>query len=208
MKKIFAVISILLASVYSFAQELTFRSVCDGLAKNRTTKGEFIQEKTIGKTGRVLKSKGKFIFCREGILWSTEKPFPSTLVVGQDYMVRVSSDGTRKTMDAKDNDVFKSISSSMMGVFSNDVAILENEFDVVFTTDENNVWTAVLEPKDSTAAIFMKQLILKGRSSGGHSEMDSVELNEAKGNKVLYAFMNQSHPEELGKDEKSYFLER
>ena len=207
MKKIFAVISILLASVYSFAQELTFRSVCDGLAKNRTTKGEFIQEKTIGKTGRVLKSKGKFIFCREGILWSTEKPFPSTLVVGQDYMVRVSSDGTRKTMDAKDNDVFKSISSSMMGVFSNDVAI-ENEFDVVFTTDENNVWTAVLEPKDSTAAIFMKQLILKGRSSDGHSEMDSVELNEAKGNKVLYAFMNQSHPEELGKDEKSYFLER
>ena len=195
MKKIFAVISILLASVYSFAQELTFRSVCDGLAKNRTTKGEFIQEKTIGKTGRVLKSKGKFIFCREGILWSTEKPFPSTLVVGQDYMVRVSS-------------VFKSISSSMMGVFSNDVAILENEFDVVFTTDENNVWTAVLEPKDSTAAIFMKQLILKGRSSDGHSEMDSVELNEAKGNKVLYAFMNQSHPEELGKDEKSYFLER
>ena len=111
-------------------------------------------------------------------------------------------------MDAKDNDVFKSISSSMMGVFSNDVAILENEFDVVFTTDENNVWTAVLEPKDSTAAIFMKQLILKGRSSDGHSEMDSVELNEAKGNKVLYAFMNQSHPEELGKDEKSYFLER
>ena len=101
MKKIFAVISILLASVYSFAQELTFRSVCDGLAKNRTTKGEFIQEKTIGKTGRVLKSKGKFIFCREGILWSTEKPFPSTLVVCQDYMVRVSSDGTRKTLESQ-----------------------------------------------------------------------------------------------------------
>lgn len=208
MKSFLVLAAVFLASLSSFAQEITLESVCSEMAANRNTKGAFLQEKTIGKTGRVLKSRGRFIFCPEGILWATEKPFPSTLVVGQDYMVQISSDGTRRTMDAKDNEVFKSISSSMMGVFSNDVSKLVKEFDVVFTADENNEWTAVLEPKDSTAVIFMKRLVLKGRSNGCTSEMDSIELNEAKGNKVQYVFMNQSHPEELETDEKTYFTER
>ena len=51
----------------------------------------------------------------------------------------------------------------------------------------------------------MNSIVLNGNSSSAKTEIISVELTEAKGNKVLYKFINQTHPEELTEDEKTFF---
>lgn len=209
MKKLSAFMAFLIVSLFAslYAQNLTIESVCSELSKNKITKGDFIQEKTIGKNGRTLKSSGKFIFAPDGIVWATERPFPSTLVLGKDYMIQISSDGTKKVMDASGNEAFKSVSSTLLAVFSNDVSKLNESFKVVFTSDSGN-WSVVLEPKDKTVAAIMTGISLSGKSSSGNSEISTVELNESKGNKVSYTFLNQSHPKELSSDEKALFNNR
>lgn len=208
MKKIMAFTAVLFAALYTFAQSLSIESVCADLSRNRITKGDFVQEKTLSKTGKTLRSNGKFIFSTEGIVWSTEKPFPSTLVLGEDYMVQIGADGSRKVTDAKGNDAFKSVSSTLLALFSNDVSKLGQNFRLVFSAGADNTWTVSLEPKDKTVASVMSSIVLNGKSSSVSSEISEIILNEAKGGAVLYRFMNQSHPKELTTDEKACFNNR
>lgn len=207
MKKIMVLVAVVFASTFSFAQKLSIESLCEDLSKNEITKGSFIQEKTVGKNGRIIKSFGKFIFAPEGIVWGTKKPFVSTLVLGEDYMIQISSDGTRKVMDTSGNETFKSVSSTLLAVFSNDVSKIQESFTVDFKSDSDE-WWVILEPKDRTVASFMTSIALSGKSSSGKSEVSTVELNEAKGNKVSYTFFNQSYPKELNSDEKALFNNR
>ena len=204
MKKVSAFFALLFFTFLTFAQNISMESICAELSKNKITKGNFIQEKTITKTGNVLKSSGNFIFSESGILWATEKPFPSTMILGKDFMIQVSADGTKKIMNAGGNEVFKNISSTLLAVFSNNVPALNDKFNIEFNTQKEN-WTVILKPKDSTVAAFMNSIVLNGNSSSAKTEIISVELTEAKGNKVLYKFINQTHPEELTEDEKTFF---
>ncbi|MCI5829701.1 MAG: outer membrane lipoprotein carrier protein LolA [Treponema sp.] len=204
MKKVSAFFALLFFTFLTFAQNISMESICAELSKNKITKGNFIQEKTITKTGKVLKSSGNFIFSESGILWATEKPFPSTMILGKDFMIQVSADGTKKIMNAGGNEVFKNISSTLLAVFSNNVPALNDKFNIEFNTQKEN-WTVILKPKDSTVAAFMNSIVLNGNSSSAKTEIISVELTEAKGNKVLYKFINQTHPEELTEDEKTFF---
>nr|WP_318710511.1 outer membrane lipoprotein carrier protein LolA [uncultured Treponema sp.] len=204
MKKIIVFAAVFFASILSFSQNLSIESVCADLSKNKITRGNFGQEKTIGKNGRVIKSFGEFIFAPEGIVWNTKKPFSSTLILGEDYMIQMSSDGTKNVMDAKGNEVFKSISSTLLAVFSNHVSKLHENFNVVFRADSDK-WWVTLEPKDSTVASIMAGISLSGKSNSENTEISTVELNEAKGSKVSYTFFDQSYPKELKSDEKILF---
>ena len=204
MKKVSAFFVILFLTFLTFAQNISMESICAELSKNKITKGNFIQEKTITKTGKVLKSSGNFIFSESGILWATEKPFPSTMILGKDFMIQVSADRTTRIMNAGGNGVFKNISSTLLAVFSNNVPALNDKFNIEFNTQKEN-WTVILKPKDSTVASFMNSIVLNGNSTSAKTEIISVELTEAKGNKVLYKFINQTHPEELTEDEKTFF---
>ena len=204
MKKVSAFFVILFLTFLTFAQNISMESICAELSKNKITKGNFIQKKTITKTGKVLKSSGNFIFSESGILWATEKPFPSTMILGKDFMIQVSADRTKKIMNAGGNGVFKNISSTLLAVFSNNVPALNDKFNIEFNTQKEN-WTVILKPKDSTVASFMNSIVLNGNSTSAKTEIISVELTEAKGNKVLYKFINQTHPEELTEDEKTFF---
>ena len=204
MKKVSAFFALLFFTFLTFAQNISMESICAELSKNKITKGNFIQEKTITKTGKVLKSSGNFIFSESGILWATEKPFPSTMILGKDVMIQVPADGTKKIMNAGGNEVFKNISSTLLAVFSNNVPALNDKFNIEFNTQKEN-WTVILKPKDSTVAAFMNSIVLNGNSSSAKTEIISVELTEAKGNKVLYKFINQTHPKELTEDEKTFF---
>ena len=188
MKKVSAFFALLFFTFLTFAQNISMESICAELSKNKITKGNFIQEKTITKTGKVLKSSGNFIFSESGILWATEKPFPSTMILGKDFMIQVSADGTKKIMNAGGNEVFKNISSTLLAVFSNNVPALNDKFNIEFNTQKEN-WTVILKPKDSTVAAFMNSIVLNGNSSSAKTEIISVELTEAKGNKVLYKFI-------------------
>ena len=203
MKKILIISLLLFISPLLFSQ--TLESVCESLSSHPNTSGDFIQTKTLQTNGRKLKSTGKYIICPQGILWRTEKPVPSSLILTKDTMVQISANGNKSVMSGKDNQIFSNISETLSSVFSGDAAGLKKSFKCDFKVKENGDWTLTLTPKDSTIASVMNTLELSGTTKP-QTAMTSLLMSEASGNSITYEFINQKYPEELSADEKQTFV--
>jgi len=210
MKKLISIIAALFVCSAAFCQNITLEKVCNQLAKNSITKGDFQQIKTMqsAKGKRELKSNGEFILCLDGIMWKTLKPFPSTMVVGVDYVVQIAANGTKTVKDTSENQTFSNVAATVVAVFGNDYAQIQKNFTTTFTTEGSNGWTAVLVPKDKTISSVMSSITLKGTYSGTSATLDSIIMSEGSENTTTYIVSNQKYPKELTKDEKSYFLSK
>ena len=209
MKKIIILFFILFFTSILFSQSL--ESICSSLAEHPNTTGDFVQTKTILTNGRKLKSNGKFILSTLGILWQTEKPFPSSLILTEDSMIQIAANGNKSVMDGKDNQIFANISDTLRSVFNGDAEKLQKNFKCDFSYDGKEDWKVELTPKDSTIAAVMSTLILSGKYTGRGSQaaeasLNSLELIEASGNTIIYEFTNQKYPKELSEDEKQIFV--
>ncbi|MCQ2590543.1 MAG: outer membrane lipoprotein carrier protein LolA [Treponema sp.] len=210
MKKLISIFAALLVASAAFCQSVTFEKVCNQLGKNSITKGDFQQIKTMNsaKGKRELKSNGEFILCLNGIMWKTLKPFPSTMVVGVDYVIQIAANGTKSVKDTSENQTFSNVAATVVAVFSNDYAQIQKNFTVKFTTEGKDGWSAVLVPKDKTIASVMSSITLKGTYSANSATLDSIIMSEGADNTTTYIFTNQKYPKELTADEKSYFLSK
>lgn len=196
-------------SVFLFSQSnpVTLDTVCASLSANANTTGDFTQTKTILTNGRKLKSSGQYIICPQGILWKTEKPLPSSLILTKDTMVQISANGKKSVMSGKDNQTFSSISETLSSVFSGNVEALRKNFICDFNMTSAGNWALNLQPKDSTISAVMKTLLLSGTiSEKGKAELKSLIMTEASDNTITYDFTNQQYPEELSADEKQIFV--
>ena len=203
MKKQIILFLLLLFTSLLFSQSL--ETVCASLSSHKNTVGDFTQTKTIQTNGRKLKSTGKYIICPQGILWRTEKPVPSSLILTKDAMVQLSANGTKSVMSGKDNQIFANISDTLSSVFSGDVQALKKNFDCDFSSAAGGEWKVILKPKDSTIASVMNSLELSGITKP-QTQMTSLVMLEASGNSITYEFINQKYPEELSADEKQNFV--
>ena len=184
------------------AQTQTLESVCKNLAVHPNTTGDFTQIKTLQTNGRKLTSTGKFIFSQQGILWQTEKPFPSSLILTNEAMVQIAANGKKSVMSGKDNQTFANISETLSSVFSGDLDTLKKNFECKLVQEADSSWKIFLTPKDSTIASVMKSMVLAGTGS----DLTSLEMAEMSENTIRYEFKNQKYPEELSADEKALFV--
>lgn len=207
MKKILSYVMLLLfaSSLFAQADSLTLEAVCSSLAVHSNTTGDFIQIKTLQTNGRKLKSTGKYIICQEGILWCTEKPVPSSLILTKAAMIQISANGNKSVMNGADNQIFENISETLSSVFSGNAAALRKNFNCKFTAHNGGEWTLTLIPKDSTIASVMKNLELSGVTEP-ETAMTKLVMAEASGNSISYEFINQKYPKELSADEKQNFI--
>ena len=206
MKKKIIFILLTLVTCTLFCQTAnTLESVCASLASHPNTTGDFAQTKTIQTNGRKLKSTGKYIISKQGILWRTEKPVASSLILTKDTMVQIAANGNKSVMSGKDNQIFGQISETLSSVFSGDVAALKKNFNCDFSSAADGSWKLLLTPKDSTIAAVMKTLELSGITKP-EAAMTSLVMSEASGNSITYEFLNQKYPEELSADEKQNFV--
>ena len=182
----------------------TFDSVCKNLAKHPNMTGNFSQVKTISAVNRSMKSSGTFIFSLDGIMWKTEKPFPSTMVVGMTSVKQTLANGKETVIDASSNQIFTSISTTLSAMFSGNAEVLQNNFDVNFSSSGSD-WKAVLSPKDSMVKKILTSLTIGGTATENSSYLNSIVMAEATGDTITYSFTNQKYPKELTTDEKSYF---
>ena len=155
---------LLVVSSVAFAQTVTLENVCSKLAEHPNMKGDFSQVKTIKKVNRSLKSSGKFIFSLDGIMWKTEKPFPSSIVVGMTSIVQTMPDGSKNVIDASSNQIFGSIATTLSSIFSGNIVGLQSNFDVSFSMNGTE-WTAELLPKDDAVLMILKKLTVSGTYS-------------------------------------------
>lgn len=186
---------------------VTLDTVCASLSANPNTTGDFTQIKTIKSNNRKLKSSGKYIICKQGIVWSTEKPVTTKLILTEDKMIMIAMNGAKTVMDGKDDQLFSNISETLSCVFSGDAAALKKNFNCEFSIPQPGFWTLILRPKDSTIASVMKTLELSGTyTNQNKAEMTKLEMLEASDNSITYEFTNQKYPQELSADEKQNFV--
>lgn len=205
MKKKLLLVIVLFETLNLFAQKITLESICEGLSKTPNTVGEFVQTKTVNSNGRKLKSSGNFIFSKEGIMWKTLKPFPSSLVVTQNMMIQTAANGTQTVMNGSDNQIFQNIAQILSSVFSGDSDGLKNNFIIDFQEKNDKEWQVVLTPKDSTISSIMETLTLGGAVNLNNVVLNYLEISEKSNNKILYEFTNHKFPKELTTDEKENF---
>ena len=208
-RTVFSFLMICLLAFSLSAEGLTLEGVCKSLASHPNTTGNFTQTKTLQTNGRKLTSTGKFIFCPLGILWQTEKPFPSSLILTEDAMIQIAANGKKSVMSGKDNQIFANISATLSSVFSGNAEELKKNFNCKFEEGADGGWKVYLTPKDSTIAAVMKSLLLSGSwdsGSTGGAVLTSLEMTEMSENTILYEFANQKYPKELSADEKENFV--
>ena len=208
-RTVFSFLMICLLAFSLSAEGLTLEGVCKSLASHPNTTGSFTQTKTLQTNGRKLTSTGKFIFCPLGILWQTEKPFPSSLILTEDAMIQIAANGKKSVMSGKDNQIFANISGTLSSVFSGNAEELKKNFNCKFEEGADGGWKVYLTPKDSTIASVMKALLLSGSwdsGSTGGAVLTTLEMTEMSDNTILYEFANQKYPKELSADEKENFV--
>ena len=182
----------------------TFESVCKNLSEHPNMTGNFSQIKTISAVNRSMKSSGTFIFSLDGIMWKTEKPFPSTMVVGMTSVKQTLANGKETVIDASSNQIFTSISTTLSAMFSGNSDVLQNNFDVDFSFSGSD-WIAVLSPKDNMVKKILTSLSISGKATATSADLNSIVMKESSGDTITYNFSNQKYPKELNADEKSYF---
>jgi len=188
-----------------------FKTTCARLAEHRFTRGNFEQEKTISSLNRSLKSSGNFIIASGlGMVWDTVKPFPSTLTLGNDYIIQ-SRPGKQKTiLNAAGNDIFISMSEVISSVFSGNSQGLLDNFEVFFlkaggsaggaASNGADSWELGLSPRDAAIGSFAQKIIMEGGTA-----IRSILIYEQNGDTVLYKLLNHSYPAELNDYEKAFF---
>lgn len=200
-----AVVVFLMISASVFALDLD--TICMGLSEHKVTRGNFTQIKTVNsaKGKRDLKSYGVFVLCSDGIIWDTQKPFPSKMIIGKTKIIQTSLDGKQSIINGDDNITFANISATVSAVFSNNIDEINRNFNTSVKSLPDNKWELSLYPKDATIASAIGEIVLTGTVAGSSVSLDSMSLKESENSNVTYQFTDQIYVEELTSDEKAFF---
>ena len=175
-------------------------ATCSRLAEHPFIKGNFEQEKTLSRLNRSLKSSGNFIIAVEtGMVWETAKPFPSTLVLGKDYLIQLRPSGQKTVLSAQGNETFVRMAEVLSAVFSGRSQGLLENFEVYFTGN-STAWELGLIPKDKAIGSFAQRIVMRGDTA-----IRVIQIYEQNGDAIQYILSNHSYPAELNANEKNLF---
>ena len=171
----------------------------EGAFSEQSAVGSFKQTKSLAGSPRKFTSTGKIqILPGTGIVWYTEKPYASVLVVGKDKLSQSVRGGDFVSLGIADNRIYVSIAQCMDAMFSGDFTTLRSMFKAYCLID-GGTWKVKLIPQDKTVASFMDYIVLSGSSC-----MESMLIAETSGDSVLYEISDLVY-RELTEDEKAVY---
>ena len=165
-------------------------------------KGEFEQVKTLKGFRNPLVSKGEFLVARgQGVWWHTRQPFESTLVVTKTRLFTRNPDGSANSLvDAQAEPGLQQVNELIFSLLAADLDVLADKFTVVAQPVGAAGWTLVLTPRDPGVARFLVRATL-----AGERDVQSVRIDEARGDATQIRFSNQVPSAALSTDEAARF---
>ena len=165
-------------------------------------KGEFEQVKTLKGFRNPLVSRGEFLVARgQGVWWHTQQPFESTLVVTRTRLFTRNADGTANDLvDAQAEPGLKQVNELIFSLLAADPGALADKFTVVAQPVGAAGWTLVLTPRDANIARFLVRATL-----GGERDVQTVRIEEARGDATQIRFSRQAPSAALTADESARF---
>ena len=161
-----------------------------GAFKGGSFSGNFTQTKTVAGSNRAFVSTGRIqIAAGYGIVWYTEKPYASMLVVGKDVLIQKIRDGAPTHLDMAQNPVYTQIATTLECVFSADFSAMSDTFRTYLSGDAKG-WSLRLIPKSKTVASFMESIEMSGSDTFGF-----LKLYETTGDAIAYEFSDMENRE-------------
>ena len=178
----------------------TFNAACANLAEKPIVKGNFVQEKYLSRFDRSLMSSGNFLIAAgQGMVWETLQPFPSTMILGNDFIAQSRPGGQSSVLSAQGNETFVQLADVISAVFSGQSQGLLDSFEVFFLGSVYN-WNIGLLPRDSIIASFAMKITISGDSA-----IRFIRIFEQNGDTITYTLTNHNYPAGLNDHEKAYF---
>ena len=164
--------------------------------------GEFEQTKTLKGFRNALVSKGEFLVARgQGAWWHTREPFESTLVVTKTRLFTRNPDGsTSKLADAQAEPGVRQVNELVFSLLAADLDALADKFTITAQPVGAAGWSLVLVPRDANVAKFLARATL-----AGERDVQSVRIEEARGDTTLIRFSRQVPAAVLAPDEAARF---
>jgi len=165
-------------------------------------KGEFEQVKTLKGFRNALVSKGEFLVARgQGVWWHTRQPFETTLVVTRTRLFTRNPDGsTGDLADAQAEPGVRQVNELIFSLLAADLDALADKFSVAAQPAGAAGWTLVLTPRDANLARFLVRATL-----AGDRDVQSVRIEEARGDTTLIRFAHQQPAAALAPDQAARF---
>lgn len=207
-KKIFSLVLLsgILLSSNIFARRIdAFQSICFKLSKDKIVKGDFILAQKSAKTQKTINSSGTYTLSQQdGIIWFTEKPVKSVMVMMNDKIVQEMR-GQKRVMDGKQNETFKGIANVISAIFSGRYDEIKTKFEIVEKSSAENVFEFELVPTDKTIAAYLKNVSIKARITDNGAEISEFTIIQFNDDEKKYVLSGQTKPDSLTESEKQYF---
>lgn len=180
--------------VFAFDEE----QLAQQLAQVQVLRGDFVQEKHLRGLPQPLRSHGRFVLSRDGLLWDLDKPLPRRY--------RISPQGVALWQDGRwqvqgNQDAAARQSRLFLSVLQGDQQGLREEFDLQVQGSEDD-WLLSLLPK----SLLLKQIFQRIEVRGGQY-VRSIELLESQGDRTLMQMQDIRPDTELASDEQAAFAD-
>ncbi len=196
-------LSLAMASVFDHPMDATSKQVLTRILtqmnRHNTVTGNFKQTKSIKKLNRDFVTTGTFRISKTaGIVWKTQKPFPSEMTVSDDGITERNASGQVRTISTKDNPVFAQISTTIQALFSGNLSELETRFNIFYLTladggeyGAKSCHKIGLVPREASVRKMIANIEMDVSD-----HLDKVVITDGEGSPVIYEFTNQQTPAE------------
>lgn len=181
------------------AQEDLTSAVSARLSDAPVIRGHFEQTRRLAGFSNPLVSKGDFVVARgRGVLWNTQEPFPSSLLVTPDKLVMRGADGrVQQQMDANAQPAMRVVGESMIAVLRGDLRGLSSRFAVSGKLVGKSGWALTLVPNEAG----MKRVFTRIELAGDRFVRD-VKIEEAGGDSTVVRMIEPSPASQLSAAEE------
>lgn len=155
--------------------------------------GKFEQEKQLAKIKKPLKSRGRFALKRrQGVVWRTEAPIQSLLVMTRDAVRVIKNDKTVVSIDISEQPGLRLMGKIVFAVFAADVEEIKQSFEIVSgQAKAGEPWSVALKPRDATVAKVISRISLTGSD---HVETLEIVEQNSDITRIRFADLDSTHP--------------
>ncbi len=171
------------------------------LADAPVLRGEFEQRKTLKGFKHPLVSRGDYFVAKaRGVVWRTQEPFASTLVLTRERLLARQPDGSvANRLDTAQEPGLRAVNEMLFALIAADLSALALRFRI--DGEERAAgWKVTLVPRDATLVPWVKSIQLDG-----DRHVNGVHIIEASGDSSQIRFSRQQAGQALTREEEARF---
>ena len=185
MRRLIQLLLLLAAAPLLAAEADTLARIGAQIEQYGVLRADFVQTKQMAALKRPLVTSGRLVYSRRhGVLWLIEQPYRIGYVFGDERIVEIAADGTRRERGLRDVPGLAQVSRVFRALLGANTTALREVFEVSVQGDAAK-WEIELKPRQAQIAQFLIGLKL----SGGRF-VERIGIDEAGGDTTQLRLRN------------------